>query len=340
MNRNGSVLVAALIALLVLNVIIVGTMTSLTGELSTVAVRTRQLQSRLSAESAVRTALAAWDSLGADTLEMFERDSIALGPDSAHSMLQALGGGRYLLAGHGARGQRALAFAAVTTLPSDTLRTLFTAAFRSENDVSLGARAHIDGLHGGQADASVACPDHADAGVVPALVLPAEASLEMAADAILEGSPLVVRTVAPQGPPRLAGITLPEVLPLADRVVTGSIGLDDASTCEITARCADGPRVIVAPGDLRISGGTAELFAIVLGTLTIDDGVVLRGAVLAGALRIGDAEVHGAVRTFAGAMSVVNGVIRFDACALERALGAPALRRPFQLGPRLWLPAP
>ena len=71
----------------------------------------------------------------------------------------------------------------------------------------------------------------------------------------------------------------------------------------------------------------------------MNGGARLYGAAIASSADVVDAAIIGALRVFGTDTTRVNGVVRYDPCTLDAALAAPALRRPFRRGPRLWLPA-
>jgi hypothetical protein len=74
-----------------------------------------------------------------------------------------------------------------------------------------------------------------------------------------------------------------------------------------------------------------------MGELRVDDGVRFHGAILARRVIVGSAAILGAVRTFGEDTVTLAGSLGYDACALERALSAQALARPFRSA-RWWLP--
>jgi hypothetical protein len=139
---------------------------------------------------------------------------------------------------------------------------------------------------------------------------------------------------------------------LADHVITGVVtpGATEANgECDradpsnwgeldgTTWSCSNYLPLLFAPGDLRIAGGSGQGTLVVMGELHIEDGVRFQGVILAGSLNLGRATIRGAIRSFGGDTTRVGGQVAFSGCAVERALGAPAMARPFRSA-RWWLP--
>jgi hypothetical protein len=103
-------------------------------------------------------------------------------------------------------------------------------------------------------------------------------------------------------------------------------------------RLAASARHLAVEGDSVISAD-ADGVLIVRGNVTLTGDATFRGLlVVRDSMTIGPAAaVDGAVHT--GAALTLQGRIRWDACAVEAAVRAVGLDRPAPAGPRAWLPA-
>ncbi len=348
MRRTGSALVVTLLALLLLGLLTAGALVVATADVTSARLHARALQVRLSAESAIRAVTAEWASARFDTLQAFRAIRIVVpDADSVTVSVEAVGSGRFILhASHPIDAASPRAAALVTTLPPDSLRTLFGAALRARGNITLGPNADVDG----SADPSVPC--EATSPAVPGVRIAADASMTSSPLARVNGSP-PVRTDAPDTfALQVAGLPLSSLARLADFSVSGSVRPAPAATSGFCDRedianwgdpsssgeCREFLPLLFAPGDLTVDGGVAQGTLIVLGTLTLRGGALVHGAVLAGQLAMADATVIGAVHVFGMGTTDVDATIRYSACALERAFQTRALRAPFRMHPRWWLP--
>lgn len=331
--RSGSALVIVILGMLLLEVVVAGSLTLAASGAATTSLGARRLEARLSAESAVRAGFAQVAAWGWDTLPAGAVTRIPDMSGTGSLEVEALGGGRLLLRGSapGAGVHRTLALALVHVLPRDSLRAVFDAALRGLGSVRIGAEAVIDGTG---REAAAVC----EADPVPG-VIAAPGELEEVVGATVDGAP-PVRVEATAAVAGVSGLSFAALRPLADAEAEGSV-------TPVAAGCAgagawgtpESACLVFAPGDLTVAGGEAHVMLVVMGRLRLVDGARLRGAVIAGAIDVMDAEIVGAVRVTGTDTSRVDGVVRYDACVLGAALSAPALRRAFRRGSPLWLPA-
>jgi len=347
MSRPGSVLIVVLLGLLVIEALIAGSLAVATSEVTSYGVRQRQLQSRLSSESAVRAVLADWPAHRPDTLASGSRvRALTSAPDSSPAEIEALGPGRFIVRGFAdtAAAARPLAAVLVNTLVRDSVRALLGAALRSDGVTIVGAGATIDGTQGAVAPAREDCPPET---ALPGLMAPPGIEVLIGPSASVLGAP-PIGVVATSG----SGATLEILGALADHAVTGVASPRPGAAngeCAVadpanwgdpdgtTPECSDHLPLIYAPGDLHIAGGSGQGTLLVMGELRMDGAVHFQGVILARSLSLGPASIRGAVRTFGPDTARIDGRVEYSGCDVERALGAPALARPFR-SPRWWLP--
>jgi hypothetical protein len=346
MNRRGSVLIVVLLGLLVIEALIAGSLAVATTEVTTYGLRQRQLQARLSAESAVRALLADWPEQWADTANGSRARVGASQPDSGPAEIEALGPGRFIVRGFAdtAATARPLAAALVSSLVRDSVRALLGAAIRSDGAVVVGAGAAIDGLQEAAAPARTDCPPES---AMPGLMVPPAIEVLLDPSASLLGAPPLAMAA-----PETTAATLEILGALADHTVTGVTApgpgaadgecmvADPANWGDLdgtTPECGDHLPLIFAPGDLHITGGSGQGTLLVLGELRIDDNFRFQGVILARSLRLGRSIIRGAVRTFGADTTRIDGRVMSSGCDVERAIGASALARPFR-STRWWLP--
>jgi len=191
----------------------------------------------------------------------------------------------------------------------------------------------------------------APAGPRPGVAVPDAALVRTAPGAAVDGAPpldLAAHLADSSAFSGLGPLGIPDLARLADRVETGVLTAAPGA-CDTAAPgdrgdparpgspCADDFPLIFVPAGLTVAGAGQGVL-VVLGDLELAPGAAFTGAILAtGRLEIGaGATVTGAVR--AGEASVA-GTVRFDACALARALArAPGLGRPLRPAARTWVP--
>lgn len=168
---------------------------------------------------------------------------------------------------------------------------------------------------------------------------------------------ILLDTLPRELPSRLGGLTTEELARLASRLETGRVSPAPSEVdgvCVVAAPanwgapadpshpCAGYTPFIFVDGDLEVSGGTGQGLLVVTGDLRLRDGAFFSGIVIVGgSLMITNAAVTGAVyaRSTIQSSIVLDAHIRFDACAVQRALFSTAsLQRPLFPPGRTWLP--
>jgi hypothetical protein len=327
----------------------------------------------VAAESAVRVALAQWDEAGVATVApggtvMLGQAGGTLPGNVTHqAAAERLYRGVWLLHAVATAGGRAsaAAFATITALPHDAFWADFHSALVSGGPVSLLPGTRIDGTAVSAVPApwtAADCPPSPAAPLPPptiadrpAIALDTSATLA-AGGAALAGQPAVLTPAllaAPADFARLGALDFSELVLAADQRVSGSITFAPAlngAACD-SARignagapedrahaCFDHFPLLVAAGDLTLSGGSGQGVLAVAGDLTVAPGVHFFGAVLVrGHTDAADLMLEGALRSGRGAR--LGGRLHYSTCALGRAFGrAPALRKVYRHSPRWWLP--
>ncbi len=371
-ERSGFALLVVLLALLALGVI--ATVTLQTTLQRAVIARTRRslLASRLRAYEGVAGAIEAWDSARFTDLPV--GGSRTLDPAAGVAAdVRRLEGGLFLVRGRGRAGpaaaRAALAVGAlVRVVPATELWRDLPAAIAAAGTggVRIEAAAKVDGRSPSASPNTPAACDAAAAAVVaalfgaagrPAVLSSGGAAVDIDPGAVVTGDPPVASAPEPLPvtEPRLGPVRLapppPPFRPAAgpvtprprqsggacDTAVVGSWGapLDPASPC------ADDYPLIVAPTDLELLGGSGQGVLVAAAGLTLRTGTLFRGVLLAaGPVRIdAGAIVEGAIRLVGGATASIAGTVRYDGCAIQRALeGSPLTHRPFALPGRTWIP--
>lgn len=247
----------------------------------------------------------------------------------------------------------------------------FGAALTVGGGIVVGADAVVDGI---AVDAvppgwtTADCgPDAADAhtavfgpGPLPGIVAGDPARVQRDAAASVTGDPPIAEDAAARRSgeyERLGPLGAEDIAALADRVAVGSVELGPryrdgrcdpvplgnwGSPLDPYGPCGGYAPLVYSPGDLTVTGGAGQGVLVVDGDLALAGDARVYGAILVrGQLRVGrDAAVHGAASVAAmDGAGLVDGEIRYNACALSRAFGrAPALDRPFRPGRRWWVP--
>jgi hypothetical protein len=247
----------------------------------------------------------------------------------------------------------------LTAVPLAEFVADFHAPLVSGGATNLLAGTVIDATRAGALPANwrpadcTAAPSAQPAVVRPAVALGNAASLNSAAT--LTGTPPVLFG-APRADSaayeRLGPLLWQELPAVADRIEAGALSLAPAisgGTCDTAAAgnwgapedpahpCFDYFPLIYAPGSLVITAGHGQGILAVDGSLTLAPGTRFTGAVLARRLDADQAEITGSVR--AQSSTRVSGALRYNDCAVQRALGrSPALRRLYRYSDRWWLP--
>ena len=95
--------------------------------------------------------------------------------------------------------------------------------------------------------------------------------------------------------------------------------------------------LVHATGPVTLAGGQARALLLVEGSLPLEDATVHGAVLVRGTLTLdAGSRIRGAVR--ASRVSLDDGVIEGDPCETADALAAPALDRPFALPERWWVP--
>lgn len=322
-GRQGSVLLIVLLGLLLIEAMVLGSLAIAANGATAARIAEQRLHARLTAESAVREGLADWTDRDWDDLAVGTTDRRpGTRVDGGHIEIEALGNGRFLIRGRAARIDRILAQALVHIMPRDSLRALFDAALHVHGAIDITGASSIDGSG---TDALA----HCEVTPVPGVVAPPLATT-LEAGAVLHGAP-PLREATEDPVHAIAGLALHDLHPLADLVATETLPAD--------ALCPEQHCLVFAPGNLTLSGGAGQGMLVVLGRLRLVSDATFTGAVLAGALDLANGHIRGAARTFGTDTTRIDGTLRFDPCAVEGALSATGLGRPFRRGARLWLPA-
>lgn len=374
--RPGYALPAAIATLAALSLLMVGSLHLAKEELQIARARVAAIRARIAAESAVRGVLGAWPAELARALAVgetvaLETPAADLPGDASGSVeLEKLDATRFIIRGTGrvpgAPGQPPATYriaAIAGMLDPDEVRRAFPAALAAPGGGRLERGSRVAGAPESPAEgedagapADTLCDAAPGSGLVmadaagwhddgtasvhgapPVLVDPGfwgaeppNAFLALAAEELAWFADLVVEGTFSPGPPELAGEC--EVVHAGDGAGAGSPG----SPCE--------PRfpVIVAPGDLTVTGGEGEGLLVVGGDLTLTGGARFVGAIVVHGRFVADsATVTGAVTlTAATPVARLRGArIEFDPCAVSRVVeGAGGLQRPFLYRGRSWLP--
>lgn len=370
-DPRGFGLLLALLVLLALGTLGTGLLFVSTQEGRVAAALLHTARARAGAESAARAALAGWRTSAYRALEPGGPRAApgaagTLAPDVAyHARVERLAAGLFLIRGEASTGPGPGpgARASVGLL----VRGLLPAEFTPDLPAALSAAGPIEVLPGGIVDGTGAagppegwnpdlCPPDSALGLPPGprpgVLLPEDTPAPAGA---VQGVPPVARDPGLADATALAGLGplgLADLAALADRTEAGAVAAAPrtaAGECDTgapgnwgdpadpAAPCGGYFPLIFAPADLALSGAGQGVL-VVQGDLALAPGAAFHGAVLVtGRITVAaGAVVTGAVR--AGRASVA-GAVRFDACALGRALAsAPGLDRPLRPAGRSWVP--
>lgn len=366
--QPASAVLAVVVALLVLAALVSGLLLVATGEAGATGAYRESLHARLAAQSGLAATWSGWnpDVVARLPVGGIATDSGIATPDGRarfRTRTERLGGHLFIAyamgeAGYARQWARAESALLVRTANVVELGALSNAAIAAAGPVHIGPSAVVDGetlqppattCPGGFPDATPPTPAHA---VRAANV----------GDVVVEGGALVTGlvvadpTIVPD--PRAPFATaLQEGDPtqIADRVEMGAVVVMPVTGTEECVTSADGnwgdplnngspcatyAPLIYAPGDLQIVAGTGQGIIVADGVVTIESGARFFGLVISvGGVEL-RGEVHGTVWVAAGALTSIEGLARFDRCAVTRALAhAPALARPVAASERQFLPA-
>jgi hypothetical protein len=302
--RPGAALVFALLLLVVLDCVIIGTLHLAILERRTADNATAALRLRIAAESIVRAAIAQWPSVDTLRVGMLLDAAHAITAEGyvQHASIERVGADLFFVRGvaeNPAGSGRASALLMVTS-PAFPPAANFAAAA-----VSGRAAIHVSGSVA--AAAAAECPNN------PSIALRVT-SLDL-----LSVSPDALQGDVAYFPP---GDDYSVLIPAAIARLRGHSGTD----------------LRIVTGDLRLDTGFDGVL-IVDGSLTLAPGVVVTGLILvSGGVTIEPgAAVHGALQ--AGADARILGAVTLDACAVEAVAGRTRLTVPRPAPTRGWLPA-
>lgn len=376
-HRQGFSIVVVIVTLALLEIASLGIAAVCVRANVTARASTDLVRARIAAESAVRFALAEWDEVGigypvAGSLTIIPWVPSPVPGITLQTLAERTFRGVYVVRAEAAvlRGGsvRARTSAAVTvsSLPTGEVWFDFHSAVVSAGDLNLLAGAIVDASDPATSPAPWTASDcvpagpavaHMSASPRPAVALGAGATLMTAPTAALAGSPATwsraSRTAAADFQ-RWGTLRLVDLLDVADHVISGSTSPRPATAsglCDTTDPvnwgapsdrahpCFDYFPLIYADSDLNVTSGEGQGILIVDGDLNLASGTRFHGPILAtGRIHTARAEIHGAVRV-GGSGSSIDGLVRFDQCALLRAIErSPPLRRVYRAGDRLWLP--
>lgn len=199
-------------------------------------------------------------------------------------------------------------------------------------------------LRGGLVSGRDVCHEAAPA---PAVIAPAVEEI----GAVLEGNPAVeVRTPPPITPgsaldPAIAAAVAtiravgPSVAPRPRAAADAcEPGPDNWGALSEAHPCGDIQPLIYSPADLTVEGGEGRGVLVVDGDLVLQGGFQFRGVILVtGEVFVGPGtRIRGSLH--AEIVRIEDAEILRDACAMEKALSAPAMNRGYRPGERWWIP--
>lgn len=367
-GSSGFALLLALLVLLALGTLGSGLLFVSMQETRVSRALVHAVRARAAAESAARAALTGWNASAYRRLAPGAAAEVAIPPDAlgpgvdADARVERLAGGLFLIRAEARSGppsgggaHAAVGLLTRTLLPFE-LAADFAAALSAAGPVELLAGAVVDGTGGSGQPADWApsdCPPDSVLGVPggprPGLALPDVALVQGHPEAVLDGAPPLDFAAHLADSAAFAGLGplgMADLARLADRVETGTLasGICDAAApgmpgdpADPGSLCGDEFPLIFAPAGLTVSGAGQGVL-VVDGDLDLGPGAAFAGAILAtGRLTLAPgSSITGAAR--AREVSIA-GAVRFDACALARALaGAPGLGRPLRPAARSWVP--
>lgn len=362
--RSGIALVMALLVLVIVEAMTAGILVLSTNARVVAASELRTRRAENAAEFAVQTVLAGWAHGGFDTLAIGQIVGTPAGGNSAPDLSQAttverLASALYVVRARAHAG-RGLAYARAHA--TATARLLDKRALLEESNVAISSGglailtdsridARPDYLPDTWADSlcppvdSLPLPEALTAGEPPVL----DASVTADGGITVDSSLVVFDSVA------LGRVKWSELEDIADRVERGAVMPRPAlidEQCLVAAPANWGDPVagapcslwfplVYAPSDLVMQGGTGQGILAVEGMLTLTDGAVFVGYIVArdGILIEDGSSVVGSVRTRRGAALFDRSTVSYSRCAIARAtvLSPASLRLVTQ--PRRFLPA-
>ena len=359
----GIILPTVLMALLVLELLTVGTLTLAVQQSALARDRALATRAQLAARSAAARAPARWEDGRYQQLHLGERVTLTsnYAPDTRTFMtveriaadLFSLHVTSAVYRGTELAGQ-ASAFLLIGAVDTDAIAAAFPAALAARGSLRLSGATEVDGT-----GSAVECAAHTPR---PGIAVVRAEDVMSAPGVNVQGTPPVQATPALADPAQLArlGATpLTSIALAADRIETGAIALapqQTAGRCEQAAAgnwgapldgmhaCAAYYPLIYAPADLAVISGAGQGTLVVEGDLTLNGEVqffgpvFVRGRLLAG----NNAQIEGALLVDGSERSSqLHGArISYNGCAIRRALTqSPAFNRPIFRRGRSWLPS-
>lgn len=331
--------------------------------------RLEQVQARLAAQSAVRSALALWSSAQLSDLSPGRTRSLAAAAGSFpggaeyRASVWRLNAAQYLLIGAGSsrpvRGAVARSGLLVTAADAVGILRSVRAALSLVGTADIDATIRTDSSVVGAGD----CPLPDSAAPVPplaAILLRDTLAVTWGDAAEVRGAPGVVVDPAWAGDAptnTLGGFTSAAFPQVADMVEEGTLQPGPALTVDgqcargstgnwgapddPSSPCADYYPLIYAPGDLVVNGGAGQGILVVSGHLDLGGGASFHGLILVGGELQAAAPFHvaGAIQVRGSGRSYIGGgTLQLDLCALARALlRSPGLDRAAPRRPRAWV---
>jgi hypothetical protein len=314
-QREGVVLLLALLCILALEVSAVGLHYATLQELRTARSARRDTSMRLAARSAVARVFATWP---ADIVGNLPLHAVADVPGaatttadgiSATAGIERIGADVLLIRGSATSrlGESVRIGALAATADPRALTAGFSAAVRTEGAVTLHPGARIT-------DAGNACP-----------TAKPSSALRMAAGALLTNAGSITgritRDSSSTGIDRIGAVDRNTVAAIAAQPDSSAVPLRYAARDSVIDTLA-GSGVLVVTGNVEIRGGTFDGVIMVFGSATISGGTRLNGSlIIAG-----------------GSLDLDNATVSFDACAISASLANPRFLGPFRPRGRMWIP--
>jgi hypothetical protein len=347
-RRPGFALVVALLLVVVLAALGAAMLAVGARETEIAAAVARRSEARIAAESVARWAVATWStrrynevsvgsSIEVATLDPAAPPLAAPGREVSATLLR-LAPDLFLVEGSAradGAGPAVLARAGllVRTFDSAALAAAFPAAATARDSIA---------AQGGQITGTGGCEDSTAGAMAPRVLLAAGATVEGSPDLVMDGPPGY-----PEPDPfgnalaaTLATVTLSGGT-VSPRPWLGPDGCQEHplnwGATSPTNACHDRLPFVRITGDLEVAGGEARGILLVHGNVRLR-GTQLHGLIISdGTLTIDEGTIiQGAVR--GNAIEMVGGAVAYDACTLRVALTAGGLDAPFRPGPRQWIP--
>jgi hypothetical protein len=348
-RRPGFALVVALLLVAVLAALGAAMLAVGVRETGIAAAVARRSEARIAAESVARWAVATWStrrynevpvgtSIEVATLDPAAPPLYTPGREVSATLLR-LAPDLFLVEGSARTNGAGPAVLARAGL---LVRTFDIAALAAAFPAAATARDSI-AVRGGEIIGTGGCEDSTAAAALAPRVL-------LAAGATVEGSPDLVLDELPGDPEpdpfgnalaaTLATVTLAGGT-VSPRPWLGPDGCQEHpfnwGATSPTNACHDRVPFVRITGDLEVAGGEARGILLVHGDVRLR-GTQLHGLIISdGTLTIDEGTIiQGAVR--GNSIEMVGGAVAYDACALRVALTAGGLDSPFRPGPRQWIP--